>query len=281
MISHEILQNFLVSYIYIHYIRHTNRRKWWIDQAGKDHWSGNYLMSCDVIYYLKEGSFELTVGDQVYQVKREQLVYLPANTKFHLQITSDEPLVFYYVHAELEIGSKRIHEIFDFPYLCDPSDPQATESLFMKLMQVFNGDSSIAALEANATYLQLVCHYLKESNAAPLLQTKQVSNLQKTVEYIHANLSHSFTVKELAQMAGYSPAHFSRRFKQSFGKAPLEYITYIRVKYAQKRLQKTDFSIAEIAEELGYSDIGYFSSLFKKYIGVTPASYRKNKLWKI
>ncbi len=281
MISQEILQSFLISYIYIHYVRHTDRSKWWLNRAGTDIWSKTYLMSCDVLYYIKEGEFKLTVGDQVYTVKSEQLLYLPANMSFKLQITSEEPLVFYYVHAELEIGSNKVNDIFDFPNLCTPSDPQKTEALFEHLLQVFNSDTPTAALESNAAFLHLVCHYLKESSATSILYTKHPSDLQRTVEYVHANLHHNFTVRELAQLAGYSTAHFSRKFKKLFRYPPLEYIAHAKVKYAKKRLEKTELSITEIAEELGYSDVGYFGSLFKKHVGVTPATYRKNKMWKV
>lgn len=55
----------------------------------------------------------------------------------------------------------------------------------------------------------------------------------------------------------------------------MEYLTELRMLEAQQLLSETDKSIAEIAEEVGYTDDKYFSRAFKKYSGLKPKDYRK------
>ena len=67
--------------------------------------------------------------------------------------------------------------------------------------------------------------------------------------------------------------------KKHTGKSPNEYIIELRLQFAKNLLDNTNMSIKQISERVGYSDQYFFSRIFKKYLGISPQSYRnKNEL---
>ena len=76
-------------------------------------------------------------------------------------------------------------------------------------------------------------------------------------------------------MISVSPDYFTKMFKDSIGKTPIEYINGLRVNYSMCLLSMTDMSMAEIADDIGFCNPNYFHKIFKQYMGVSPLQYRK------
>ena len=76
-------------------------------------------------------------------------------------------------------------------------------------------------------------------------------------------------------MLSFSPEHFSRMFVKETGMNFVTCLNNLRMKRAMELLEKTDKKIYEIAEEVGYSSVSYFSTAFKKSFGETPNRYQQ------
>lgn len=94
--------------------------------------------------------------------------------------------------------------------------------------------------------------------------------------HIQQNLETALTVPELCAIFNISRGTLYNLSKESFGCSITEYITRCRITAARKLLERSDSSIAEIAEQVGYPDVNYFIRSFKKYTGVTPGAYRRH-----
>ena len=81
-------------------------------------------------------------------------------------------------------------------------------------------------------------------------------------------------VADLARAAGLSPAHFSRRFRDTFGVTPHGYLLTRRLERAAALLRNTDHSVARICAEVGLSSLGSFTSSFTRTYGRSPSAYR-------
>lgn len=84
----------------------------------------------------------------------------------------------------------------------------------------------------------------------------------------------SVTLKELSDFFNYSERQLQRIIKNSTGMSFSENILRLKMRRARRLLDNSDLSVAAIAEQLGYSDIGNFRSVFRKYYGMPPADYR-------
>jgi AraC-like DNA-binding protein len=82
------------------------------------------------------------------------------------------------------------------------------------------------------------------------------------------------TVADLAAAARLSPAHFSRRFKATFGESPHQYLLTRRLERAAALLRATDWSVANICFAVGAQSVGSFTVSFRRVFGMAPLAYR-------
>ncbi|MGS2717217.1 helix-turn-helix domain-containing protein [Eionea flava] len=99
---------------------------------------------------------------------------------------------------------------------------------------------------------------------------------KKVTEYIEEHITEDLSLIELANAANLSVYHFSREFKQTTGCSPHQYVTQRRVEKAKHLLATTSLPIDHIAWQVGIKRLSHFSTLFKRSVGVTPTTYRKN-----
>lgn len=92
---------------------------------------------------------------------------------------------------------------------------------------------------------------------------------------IRDNLNRAMSLSELADIVGWSTAHFSTVFRKQASVAPMEYFTRLKVQRACAKLKMTRETIAGISASLGYDDSCYFSRLFRRHTGISPTDYRK------
>ena len=98
--------------------------------------------------------------------------------------------------------------------------------------------------------------------------------LRRVADYLEAHLSEEISVGRLAEEAGLSEFHFSRRFKQTTGVPPLQYLLRLRVARARHLLRETNKSVINVGLEVGFTSPSYFAHLFRREVGVTPSEYR-------
>ena len=94
---------------------------------------------------------------------------------------------------------------------------------------------------------------------------------------LRENLSHPWTVEEMAAIIGLGSTTFTEKFKTFSGFAPLNYLINLRISEAIRLLKNTDKSLTDIALGTGFYSSQHFSTTFKKLTGFTPGLIRKNK----
>jgi two-component system response regulator YesN len=91
-------------------------------------------------------------------------------------------------------------------------------------------------------------------------------------------IENNISVKSIAEKLFISKVYLSERFKQITGFSLSEYITTVKMERAKYLLEVSSLKNYEIAEALGYSDHEYFSKVFRKRVGISPAAYRKENI---
>ena len=101
--------------------------------------------------------------------------------------------------------------------------------------------------------------------------------LQNSISFIRSNISEpELSVEEMAKSLNMSRTNLHRKIKMLTGQSPVELIKTIRMKQAAYFLKKGSQTISEVAYEVGYNSLSYFSSSFTSYWGVSPSMYIKN-----
>lgn len=111
----------------------------------------------------------------------------------------------------------------------------------------------------------------------PRTDSEYTSRINRTLDYIEANLEKPMTLDELASIASFSRFHFTRIFHSVAGESPFRFILRLRLeKAAAFILSDKNESISEIAFRCGFSDISIFSRSFRNHFKISASQYRKN-----
>jgi AraC family transcriptional regulator of arabinose operon len=131
--------------------------------------------------------------------------------------------------------------------------------------------ADFAVKELVLRLMQLQSLHEKESNVAVLATSNRFAH---TLHYIKENISEKISVEELSAQAYMSKPNFFRAFKQEFGLSPIDYIIKERMRLAKRCLRNPALSITEICFKAGFSNLAYFTRMFRQLEGMTPTEYR-------
>lgn len=95
------------------------------------------------------------------------------------------------------------------------------------------------------------------------------------IYYIEHNHHTNLKLESIAAIFGYNSAYLGKIFTKKFGESFNSYVDKVRVNHAKELLLENRLKVYEIAEQVGYKNVDYFHKKFKKYVGASPAEYRK------
>jgi YesN/AraC family two-component response regulator len=121
----------------------------------------------------------------------------------------------------------------------------------------------------------LLRYYCGSKNELDRMIYHNVMRLRPIINYITDHYKEKIYIDTLAEMITVSPDYFTKMFKDSIGKTPIDYINTLRINRAMQMLATTDTSVNDISDGLGFSNSNYFHKIFKQYMETSPAAYRK------
>ena len=101
----------------------------------------------------------------------------------------------------------------------------------------------------------------------------ELVHLRRARDLIDRAFAEPLDVPTMARAALMSPAHFSRRFRATYGETPYTYLMTRRIERA-KALLRTGMSVTDTCVAVGCTSLGSFSSRFTEIVGETPSQYR-------
>ncbi|MBF0199674.1 MAG: helix-turn-helix domain-containing protein [Planctomycetes bacterium] len=116
--------------------------------------------------------------------------------------------------------------------------------------------------------------FSQEVSSSP--KKRENTLISKSIQYVEDHIQESISADQLARELYISPSHFRKLFRESMDCAPSQYIARKKMEKAQEMLGDTDKNITEVAMSLGYNDSNYFSTVFKKWVGLSPREYKKS-----
>ncbi len=98
--------------------------------------------------------------------------------------------------------------------------------------------------------------------------------VKKSMLFVQEHLADDISLETIAAAVNTNPSYLSRIFKKECGETLSEYITRLRIEKAKELLVLPDQLVYLVSESVGYHDSTYFSTIFKKYTGISPTEYR-------
>lgn len=137
----------------------------------------------------------------------------------------------------------------------------------------FNGDERFSVLICEMI-VQALCILYKNMISSRLDCPDWFTEI---LDKIHSPKYCACCANDVYRLAGFSAPVVIEQFKRYTGKTVVEYLKSIKMNKACELLKNTDTPIIEISNILGYASLSHFNRVFKDYLGITPAAYRKSK----
>lgn len=179
-------------------------------------------------------------------------------------------------------------------YLYNVDDSIESVKLFLTdlLLQIKEHISKVysntrIALPGNAEIIDYIdnCHYLYEiilyiSEQVKIVIDSSDNSSRDTIMddilfYIQNNFQNNIKLETIAPLFGYNSAYLGKLLTKVTGENFNSYVDHLRIEHSKKLLSQKGIKVYEVSEQVGYKNVDYFHKKFKKYVGVSPAEYRK------
>lgn len=130
----------------------------------------------------------------------------------------------------------------------------------------------------NCHHLYEIIRYISEITNTVMDATGNSSRdtvLSDIQYYIDHNYQKNLKLESIAPLFGYNSAYLGKIFNRHFGESFTSYVDHKRIDRSKELLLENNLKVYEIAEQVGYTNVDYFHKKFKKYVGMSPAAYRK------
>lgn len=151
--------------------------------------------------------------------------------------------------------------------------PDQAASLFETLLQPNASNDPAERMRQQLHFFNFMIHAQKESLQVPS-SAQEVAH--KSMRYMQEHpLDQPFLVKNMAEDLLFHPDYIARSMKKVTGLTPNQYMTQHRLTLAKEMLQQGEYHLQAVAQECGFTDVSYFSRVFKQREGMTPGEYRR------
>ncbi len=247
--------------------------------VGESHPNRHHLGVFDLIYvtagtlYIGEEDtrFALTAG--------HALILLPDRWHYASQPCETET-AFYWVHfrsgegweeGAWEQGTGGLP--IKLPKLWQVSDQALMTRLMARLVELSVESRTTAYWEEQQVFWELL--RLMNDGGQSAQSSRAVAVASQIEAFIKQHYQRNLTNEILSEALHFHPNYLARCMKEVFGVTPLEYLQDYRIEQAKLLLLKTEWAMPRIAEHIGFHYAPYFSSSFKKQVGLSPLAYRK------
>lgn len=159
--------------------------------------------------------------------------------------------------------------------ICSPSPMDELTAMVLQ-ESVFEQPRDPETLRAALIYLSRRLHSIPVTEAA---EGQSNDLTERICRHMAANTDSPLSLDDLCAYAGCSRSALLRAFRNAGLPSPMRYLADLRIGMAKERLRQSEWSISNIASNLGFSDLASFSHFFRARTGRSPREYRESCRW--
>lgn len=241
------------------------------------------------IGYCHYGDGELVLEDEFYRFGPGMVSCIPANFLHVTRSDKDVPAFweFLYIDPEIslrEFGKKNAREVKDLLeyinqnafFIKAENNPMIVtliRAIFDQMQQKAEYHQECVKGLVYALLFEIARNNGKRETAAG--GKSNALQLENALDYVEEHYAESFKIVDLANECHMSETHFRRVFQQKMNMTPVEYVNFVRVKKACELIDKTDISMENVAEKVGFVTPSTFNRNFRRIIGTSPYQWKK------
>jgi len=242
----------------------TNTSNWNIESALTDFIDLTYVLSGQAVY---------TINNQKFLVSEGDVLCVPKNS--HRSATSEDPANFECFAANFILSNLATGEDVDVPLPLISNVGVHTEiiSMYRRLNESWLNRQPGYTMRARA-HLMLILQHFMIRLVYDVNIHKYDSRIRWAIRYVTDNYANNISISEVAEAVSLNPIYFGTLFKKETNTIFRDYVNTIRLNQAEDMLRAGQRNVTEVAHNCGFTDVSYFSRLFKKYKGIPPSALR-------
>lgn len=238
-----------------------------------------YRLPSSAFIYIVRGSARVWLDNKLHLVQRFHLFHGGKGLELTLLVEEEIEyyLILYQVQPTIADRQEIAFQVESYQYAFSPRYPIILYDRMEGLLQAWQSIHELDRLQVRSLFYQFIyeLHWqLQQQEIEPIMPDR----FTIATRYIHENYAAPLTLELIAEVLDCSVGHLSRLFKSKMDASPMHYLGMVRVRRTMELLQRTDATLQEIAERVGFADAYSLSRSFKKYMGISPTSYRRQTI---
>jgi iron complex transport system substrate-binding protein len=241
----------------------------------------SYRLPASGFLYSTQGSATVRLDGMAYMAKPFHIFHGGKGMLLDILLQDevfDYYLIFYKAVLSLPTGRDKQRLLeggspFHIQYSFAPSEPLYLYEKIYAMAERWKNSQAIDKLYVKAVFYQFVHELMSQMHLQSATGNTQ-DLISQAIRFISERYSESITVETVAESLECSASYLSRSFKNQIGVSTIDYLIQVRIEKSKQFLLNTEAKLHEIAAAVGYSDVYYFSRLFKKHTGFSPLRYR-------
>ena len=266
-LSLNVLTKDLYPLAFGHYIQANGH------QVNRDTHSDFLLMIC------LDGKGQVSYKGTQQTVCAGQALLLPKGVPHKYNSDSHQPWSIFWVHMDGHLAEQFTSMLLpndDSSLILDVPNMKEVIDEFEQLLACRQATYQFNNFVLASNILRKLFSFFITQNQFPIANDQSLINLQIVDGYLEKNIDTQVTLEEMAEISGLSKFHFAKKFQKQTGISPIRYFLELKIKHACELIDRTQLTIKEVSNRLGYDDPYYFSRLFKKIMGISPKQYRQS-----
>lgn len=244
--------------------------------------------------YVDKGEVEVTAGTEVHVLKKGDIIFHKP-MEFHnlwangtsapnlivVSFTSSSPAMSFFENKILRVGDAerillaRIISEANSVFSSDLSDPN------MKMLER-NAETPFGGEQLIKLSLELMLIQLVRKQDAPSMEVKLTTSIkeksdhdvvQRIIQYLEENINQNLALSDICRDNLIGRSYLQKIFREKIGCGVIDHFGRMKIDAAKQMIRKGTSNFTQIAHDLGFASIHYFSRRFKKVSGMTPTEY--------
>ena len=237
------------------------------------------------LYYLKSGKTRYLVDDEIYPVEAGNLVFIPAG-HYHMTDSGclgmvERSLLSFDGELFDRDTAVLLDELMHERLISIPMKRlDGLESLLEGMERAADVDGALGEAVRKIHALSIISFIVRYKRRVEPKVSESDRIVHEVTEYVSTHYGEELTLTSLSHRFSVSESHLSRKFKEVAGMGLCEYVTHVRIMNAERLLRGGVTSITAVAQQCGFNDSNYFSTVFKRIKGITPLRFARSSIEK-
>jgi len=250
----------------------TIENAFYFEQPYAKWWWGPVVQPNSTLLMVAEGEGMFYIDGEEHHARKGDIVYMKKGAHYRgagLECREGEIWKYYSIHFNTDKELKALKTAYN------TTDFQFFKHQFHEIVTTYNKKRFAYIPRIKGMLYSLMCDIINDSNLESKT-SREYNIIKNAIDYMNKNIySYDLSIDIISEQSGISGKYFRTLFKKFYGISPLKHIIDVRLDRAKELLCFSNLTVAQIAEEIGYSSEIYFYRLFKQNFHITPNEFRK------